>query len=168
MLETLNQWLPLYTAAISTGLLGAIIVFLWYVLKVKDATIETLERQVEYWKDRSVAVVHQMNEALRKEIAELNKKAANESEQYKKTIHELRTTIRELRAKVETPDGHDALDKINNFLTMTYFTPPPSAQAAEFLGHFMATPEKLIVVGPTGEELGDEDAIEIGEPDKEG
>ncbi len=166
MLETLNQWLPLYTAAISTGLLGAIIVFLWYVLKAKDATIETLERQVEYWKDRSVAVVHQMNEALRKEIAELNKKAANESEQYKKTIHELRTTIRELRAKVETPDGHDALDKINNLLTMTYFTPPPSAQAASILEHVIVTPEKAYGVVPTGEELGGADVV-ISQPDKE-
>ncbi len=166
MLETLNQWLPLYTAAISTGLLGAIIVFLWYVLKVKDATIETLERQVKYWRDHSIDVVHQINEALRKEIAELSKKAVDESKQYKKTIHELRTTIRELRAKVETPDGHDALDKINNLLTMTYFTPPPSAQAAEFLGHVIVTPEEFYVVGPTGEKLGGADVV-ISQPDKE-
>ena len=166
MLETLNQWLPLYTAAISTGLLVAIIMILWQVVRSKNATIETLERQVKYWRDHSVDVVHQMNEALRKEIAVLNKKAANESDQFKKSIHELRTTVRELRAKVKAPDDHYALDKINNLLTMTYYTPPPSAQAAKILEHVIVTPEKFIVVGPTGEELGGADVV-ISQPDKE-
>ena len=44
--------------------------------------------------------------------------------------------------KVETPEGHYALDKINNFLT-GYGILPPSAQAADILEHAIAIPGKF-------------------------
>lgn len=46
MLEIVKEWLPVYTATVTTGLLLAALIILRDVVKSKNATIETLKGQV--------------------------------------------------------------------------------------------------------------------------
>jgi hypothetical protein len=93
-LETLNKWLPIYTALITTGLLAAIITILRNVVSSKDATIETLKSQIEWLQTQTVEAVHARNKALMEEIEALDK-------QRKKEIAELEVSREKLAKEVE-------------------------------------------------------------------
>ena len=134
MPQTFNEWLSLYTAVITTGLLVAIIVILWKIVKSKNATIELLKERVEFWKEQNVSVVHQINEALRKEMKELAKNHKNSNEDIKKKveeINELKTTILQLRDRTE---NQTKVSRFNTYVPLEFRTPTPPSLPRITLG----------------------------------
>lgn len=125
MLETLNQWLPIYTAAITTGLLVVIIVVLRQIVNSKNATIELLKERVEFWKEQNVSVVHQINEALRKEYKELYKEYIEYKKQQEEMVNEFKSKISQLTERLENPEDVSQWNNFNTLMSGEFYTPPP-------------------------------------------
>lgn len=104
MIDGLTEWLPIYNALITSGLLVAVIVLLRYIVKSKNATIETLREQVRWWESQSSKAVHELNEALRKEIEELRRNAEKERTEKEAENTQLRKQLKEYQEAAERGD----------------------------------------------------------------